>query len=527
MIRINEIKLNINTPFKKIKPKICKILKINEKNLKRVFIIKKSLDTRDKKNILYVYNVVIETKNISEDYIVFNAKNKNISIYQKKYFNPLIIKNKIKTNKNFIVVGSGPSGLFSSYILALNGFKPILLERGDEIEKRKIKVLNFINYDILDENSNVSFGDGGAGTFSDGKLYTRVDSNSEINNYFLNLLIKFGAKKEILYNNEPHIGTDCLTDILINLKKEILNLGGKFLYNYYWSPFDKIYGINNDNIILVGIGNSSRDTFNELYKFGFDLKPKDFAIGYRVIHESSLINKSIYGDENLYKKLGNANYHLKYHDNFFNKTAYSFCMCPGGYVINSSNFKNHLSINGMSFNDRNNKYSNSAIVININVDDYLIDNNPLSGVNFQNKIENEFFKIGNGKIPYCFFNDFYNETKNANIDIKNMFYSNSIYKNNFKNILRHNIKTFDFNEIFVKAMFHFNSIIDGFANKNTIICGIESRTSSPIKIDRNFENESNIKNVYPIGEGLGHGGGIVSCAIDGIKTALKIVERYK
>ena len=204
-------------------------------------------------------------------------------------------------------------------------------------------------------------------------------------------------------------------------------------------------------------------------------------------------------------------------------------MCPGGYVVNSSNFKNHLSINGMSFYNRDNIYSNSAIVINIDTSDYLDLTNPLSGIEFQNKIESEFFKIGNGKIPYCRFSDFIykNSNINSNVNTEKMFYSKSIYCKNLKNILYNNIKTFDFNKIFIDAMEYFNKKIDGFSSPETIISGVESRTSSPIKLDRDDNFESNVKNVFPIGEGLGHGGGIVSCAIDGIKTSLKIIERYK
>ncbi len=527
MIRINEIKISINSSFDKVKSKISKILKTNISNIDKITIIRKSVDTRDKKNILYVYNVAVTTKNIDEVKIVSKINNKLVSIYQKKEFNPCVIKKPYFINKNIVIVGSGPSGLFAAYIFALNGFKPIILERGDKVENRKNKILDFVNRDILDENSNISFGEGGAGTFSDGKLYTRVDNGSEISYYLMNLLIKFGADEDILYDYEPHIGTDCLSKVIINLRKEIEKLGGKFINNYFWYPTDKTYGIKNDNIILLAIGNSSRDTFFELQKYGFNLKQKGFAIGYRVIHRADLINLAIYGDKNLSKKLGNASYHLKYTDRTINKTAYSFCMCPGGYVVNSSNFKNYISINGMSFSDRDNVYSNSAIVVNIETNDFKDKKNPLAGVELQKEIENSFYEIGKGKIPYCKLADFIETTNNSDVSVEKMFYTKSIYYKNLRSVLDNKIKTFNFNKVFLDAMNYFDNIIDGFANYETIVAGIESRTSSPISLDRDENYESNIKNVYPIGEGLGHGGGIVSCAIDGMKVALKIIERYK
>lgn len=532
MIQINQIKLNIDSDFKKIIKKIENILKINANSikLKDIRILRKSIDTRNKRNILYVYNVAVDLKN--DDYektIVKKLNNKNILLYVNHEFNPII--SKLKNNNSVIVVGSGPAGLFASYTLALNGYKPIVIEQGERVENRINTVRDFSLNNILNVNSNVSFGEGGAGTFSDGKLYTRTDSKDYLNKFVLKTFIKFGADEKILYDYSPHIGTDILSKIVINLRNEIIKLGGEFIYNYKWKVNDSEYGINSNKKIILAIGNSSRDTFIDLYNNGFNIIPKDFAMGYRVIHEVDLINRGIYGEKyiEVAKKNGNASYHLKYHSDKYNKALYSFCMCPGGFVINSSNSNKFLSINGMSYNKRDNIYSNSAIVINISKDDFLISGNPLSGVLLQEKIESISYKIGQGNIPYCRFEDFLNRnnTTGGVENAEKMFYNKSKYSKDVVKIFDNAFKFFNFSELFIEAMNYFNTIIDGFSDNDTIVAAVESRTSSPIKIERNKNCECNIKNVYPSGEGLGYGGGIVSSAIDGIKVALNIIKEIE
>lgn len=526
MIKINQIKLNIDLDFNKIFKKISKILNINEDNIVKdsIKILKKSIDLRDKKNICYVYNIAIEVKN--ENIILKNNKNDNISIYIENNNDIKIEKDiKITEHNRPLIIGFGPAGIFCAYILALNGLKPIILERGKEYIERYKDVKNFLENENLNTNSNISFGEGGAGTFSDGKLNTNNNDKSGFINIVLKTFVKFGANEKILYENNSHIGTDILKNIITNMKNEIVSLGAEIKYNYCWTYEDSINNKYKSPKIIC-IGNSARDTFYNLYQNGFDLKSKSIAMGFRLAHKQNIINEYQYTDINIKNKLGNASYKLIH--KYKNKTTYSFCTCPGGYIINSSNFENFTSINGMSYSDRGNIYINSAIVINFDKNDYDF-NDPFSILNIQKELEKKTFNLSNGKIPYCYLGDFYdkNYKKQENNDIDKCFLGKYEYNKNLVNLFKNTDIKFDFNDIFLNSLQYFGKIIKGFDSFDTIVAGIESRTSSPVSLDRDINYMSNIKDYYPCGEGLGHGGGIMSCAVDGIKCAYKIIERYK
>ena len=343
MIRINQIKLNINANFDTIYQKISKILKIstdaiNKDNIK---ILKKSIDLRDKNNICYVYNIAVDVDN--EENILFTNKDNNVSKY---IDNNIIDFNKhyninIKEMNRPIIIGFGPAGMFCAYVLALNGLKPIILERGKEYNERFENVNQFLENGRLDENSNISFGEGGAGTFSDGKLNTNNNDKDGLMQFVLYTFVKFGADKKILYENNSHIGTDLLKTIIQNLRKEIISLGSEVRFNYKWSYNDDINQFYHSPKILC-IGNSARDTFYDLYKNGFDIKSKSIAMGFRVAHKQDIINEYQYNNKNIAITLGNATYKLVHKHN--NKSIYSFCTCPGGYIINSSNFDYYTSV---------------------------------------------------------------------------------------------------------------------------------------------------------------------------------------
>lgn len=526
MVKINQIKISIDSNFDNIYKKIQNILKLKTKDIDfdSMIILRKTVDYRDKNNICFVYNIAVKL-NIDEKKYLDNIKNNNITIYENK---PLLIdKNKIVDNKieeydKPIIVGFGPSGIFCAYILTLFGINPIVLERGKSIEERDIDVKNFIKSNILNENSNISFGEGGAGTYSDGKLNTRINDNNGFINFVLETFVKFGADENILYESDAHIGTDKLKIIITNIRNYLLEKGVIIKYNYKWTYEDEINNKYKGPKVL-SIGNCSRDTFINLINNKFEIQIKPFAIGFRVAHNTELINNSIYV-KNYNEVLGNAHYKLINHIN--DKTIYSFCMCPGGYIINSSSQNNLTSINGMSFSDRNNIFSNSAIVININEND-VKSNNPIDFIKFQEKYESKNYRLSNGKIPYCFLSNFKNNDKiNHNIDnIDKCFYGQYEYNPNLVNIF--DDIGFNFNDLFVSSMNKFSNNINCFNNDNTIVAGIETKTSSPIKLDRNENLMTSIHNYYPCGEGLGHGGGIVSCAVDGLKVGLKIIERYK
>ena len=541
MLRINQIKININHSDYDLRVIIAKTinLSVDDINWSTLIILHKSIDARDRFNIKFVYNVAFdlfkEKKHLYDNKHLL--KKPNISIYNEVIFNPKV--DCVLKSKRPIVVGFGPAGIFASYILALNGFKPIVIERGKSIEERTKDVEKFFDTMELDENSNVCFGEGGAGAFSDGKLNTNNKDRTGIYRFILETFVKFGTSDKILYENLPHIGTDKLVLVIKNIRDEILRLGGEIHFNTKFSVKD---GMLSETPTILAIGNSSRDTFKELIKCGFDVKSKPFAVGYRIANRQEMINVSQYGSSNNEKYreiLGAATYKLTY-DVGNGHSVYSFCMCPGGYIINSSHTKNRLAINGMSYNDRSGKYANSAIVesispsdiskLNIEIDDVYMHEDisyenklALKSIAFQEMIEKRNYDLENGFIPY------YTNNKSFVCEGE-IFKAKAKFCENIKSVYEDLPFDFNINIDIEKALAHFNKIIPGFYDINEkskdiyVIAGVETKTSSPVKLERDENFMCNIKNFYPCGEGLGHGGGIMSCAADGINVALKVIE---
>ena len=575
MYKLNQIKLNINHSDADFKSKIAKTLKVKVSDIDwaTLIILHKSIDARDKNNILFVYNIAFDFAGArmgehSEPAVGADTI-RPLEKYEPVSFNPSVGADTIRaqsvressTSHNTprpVVVGFGPAGIFASYIFALNGLKPIIIERGKSLDDRIKDVDKFFKTMELDEESNVCFGEGGAGAFSDGKLNTNNKDKTGIYHFILETFVKFGADERILYENMPHIGTDKLVDVIKNIRDEIIRLGGEIHYNTKW----KCTG-SQDTPIVLAIGNSSRDTFRELIENGFDLKPKPFAIGYRIAHRQSMIDEAQYGGARKTRqyegsasirpyedKLGPATYKLTY-DVGNGHSVYSFCMCPGGYIINSSNYKGMLSINGMSYNDRNGKYANSAIVETITPEDILGSQaSPLQAttecrlpqkqalkmIEFQEMIEKRAFELEKGFIPYV-------TSEGSDICPEEVFKGQAKYSEKLKTVFDDLGLKFNINEDIEKALKHFNKIIPGFCSGSQssplqgttecrplqttlpfLIAGVETRTSSPVKLDRDENYMCNVPNYYPCGEGLGHGGGIISCAADGVKVAMKICE---
>lgn len=519
MIRIKQLKLPITHDEKDIESLIIKKLNIKKEDIAKIKINKKSIDAR--KDINYVYEVDIETN--KEKQIL----NKNIKDVSKTPIEKYTFKAEGKeTLKNRpIIIGSGPAGLFTAHLLAKHGYKPIIIERGEQIEKRIKTVENFWKTNNLNPESNIQFGEGGAGTFSDGKLNTTIkDKNFRIK-YILETFKKNGAPKEITYIKNPHIGTDYLRKVIINIRNEIIEMGGTFLFN---TCLKDIKIDNNEiteiitnkesiktNVLVLAIGHSSRDTIKMLNK-NLIMKPKPFAIGIRVQHPQKWIN------DNQYKKysnlLPNASYKLTYNVN--GRGIYSFCMCPGGFVINASSEKNKIAINGMSNYKRDEENANSAIVVTITPNDF--GNNPLDGIKFQGKLEEKTCKIGNGNIPVQLLKDFKENKKSHKFGKINPIFKGGYELTNIKEIFPPYIS-----EALEKGITYFGTKIKNFDDDDTILAAIESRTSSPVRIERNEEFQSNIKGIYPCGEGAGYAGGIISAAVDGIKVAEEIAKKYK
>lgn len=528
MIRISNIKLSLDSKEDIIKVKILKKLKINENELIKYKIFKQSLDARKKNNIHFIYIVDVLVKN--EKKLLNKIKDKDITItpdYSYKYQSgKVILKN------NPIIVGFGPSGLFCALIMAELGLKPIVFERGEDIDTRKKSVKKFWNTGILNTESNVQFGEGGAGTFSDGKLTTRI-KNSRCRKV-LEEFVKAGAPEDILYSYSPHIGTDILSDVVKNIREKIKSLGGQVFFNSKLTDIiikeNKIRGIKiNDNFVetenlILAIGHSARDTFEMIYKNKIDIEQKPFAMGLRIEHKQKSINFSQYGDENLANLIGAANYKLTYTTKK-GRGVYTFCMCPGGYVVASSSEKNHLCINGMSYHSRSGENSNSALLVQIFPQDFESDH-PLAGMYLQREIEKKAFINGGGNYnaPTQLLGDFLNKKVSKSFkDIK------PTYKPDVKFSDMDNIFPEFMTEALREAIIEMGKKLKGFDYENAVLTAVEARSSSPIRILRDNETLESIKinGLYPAGEGAGYAGGIISAAVDGIMIAEKVFEKNK
>lgn len=511
---------NIKIPYDKdesfLREKIER--EINKKNFKYK-IYKKSIDAR--RGIFFVYQVLVDLDLKDIDKKIVKKLRNNIAEFQEE---KLEIKNK-NNIKTAVIVGTGPAGLFATYALSKSGVEVTLIERGKPVDERvkDIEILHKIGK--LDENSNVQFGEGGAGTFSDGKLTSR--SKDKKVSHIFDIFVKNGAPEDILYEQKPHIGTDILCDVIKNMRNEIEKCGAIYKFSEKLIDF-KITDGNLDKIItdkgeyqadvyILAIGNSARDTFVVLDKYNL-VEQKPFAVGFRIEHKRKNIELSQYGM--ISEKLPSATYQLNVTDKDEEHSVYTFCMCPGGYVINSSSIEGKLCINGMSYHDRSGENSNSAIVAT--VDSKIFGEGNLAGMNFQNKIEKRAYELGCGKAPVQRVKDFLenrvteklgevNPTFKPDYTFKNL---NDIYPDSINHAIKNALNVMD-------------KRVNGFCDDDAILTGVETRTSSPIRIVRKDYRSERIKNLYPIGEGAGYSGGIISSALDGLKCAIEILEGDK
>ncbi len=515
MIRIKNIKIYEDIKDSEILNYVLKNNKLNIKDVKSWNIFKKSIDARDKNNVHYVYTIDLELN---------GEKEKRFEKVEKYSFPKIDVKR--KSSFRPVIVGFGPAGMFAGLILAEYGLKPIILEQGSKVEQRIKDVQEFRNKGILNPLSNVQFGEGGAGTFSDGKLNT---GNTNIySRKVLEEFVRFGAPKEILYTSKPHIGTDNLVDVVKNIREYIISKGGEIFFNEKVTNFNikdgKIFSViakkeyQTDTVILA-IGHSARDTVRKLFDLGVKIEPKDFAIGVRIEHLQQMIDEAQYGNKTKLK-LPSADYKLVYHAKN-GRVAYSFCMCPGGEVIASSSEPETIVTNGMSKFSRDGENANSALLINVKTSDFESDN-PLSGMDFQEKIEKEAYILGgkNYFAPIQRVEDFLNNKKTLELGKIKPTYMPGVTKSNLNEILPEFVS-----ETLKEALIELNKKLNCFAEKDAILTGVETRTSSAVKIVRDKETLlSNIEGLYPCGEGAGYAGGIMTSAIDGIKCAIKIIS---
>ena len=523
MLRLENIKIYEDLTEEDVVKKACQKYKINYKDVKEYSIFKKSIDARKKDNIFYNYTIDIE--------YVGSKKIKNIKEVSRENFD-LKIDIKRKSKKKIVIVGAGPAGLFCALTLVQNGIKPIIIEQGKRVEDRKKDVEEFLKTGKLNKNSNIQFGEGGAGTFSDGKLTTGV--NNPLCRKILYEFVKFGAPKQIMYVNKPHIGTDNLINVIANIRNHIIENGGEFLFEEQVVDFEiinkkidtiiskninteKIREIKTDTVIFA-IGHSARKLFEKMYEKGLNLEKKNFSVGVRIEHKQDMINKSQYGTQTKLK-LPPAEYKLVYHGK--ERSCYTFCMCPGGTVMASSSDENEIVTNGMSKFARDGENANSAVLVTVTPEDFK-GNSPLEGIYFQKKLEEAAFILGGNNFyaPIQTVGDFFENKKTTKIGNVKPTYKPGVTLSNLQEILPDYIV-----QTLKEGLLDFDKKIKGFADKDAIITGVETRSSSPVRVVRNDNCESNINGIYPCGEGAGYAGGIMTAAMDGIKCAIEVLKK--
>ncbi|MCD7818912.1 MAG: FAD-dependent oxidoreductase [Lachnospiraceae bacterium] len=549
VVRINELKLRPGHSQADFENELCRMLMIQNNNSDEAVpeyeIIRRSIDARKKPELFYVYTVDVYLPRAKA--VVKKLRNRHVTVVDSvKYVFPCTFSGeKMAAAQRPVIVGSGPAGLFCSLMLARTGLRPILIERGEDIDRRTKSVSHFWNTGELNPTSNVQFGEGGAGTFSDGKLNSMIKDPDGRVRFVLHEFVKAGADPAILWNNKPHIGTDVLAHVVKNIRHEIIQLGGEVRFETCLTGIKSEKGryileLNNgENVIqtdkvVLAIGHSARDTFWMLQNSGFAMEAKAFAVGLRAEHSQKLINFSMYGTENT-EELGAAPYKLT-HKCANGRGVYSFCMCPGGYVVNASSEPGMTAVNGMSYSGRDGKNANSAIVVTVKPEDYRSfylnssyrftesdsnrncdypGNDPLAGIVFQQMLESSAWACGKGKIPVQRFEDYCQGIPSCEPGILLPEIKGQWCMTNLRSILPEEL-----NNSIIEGMHAFGTKINGFDAADVLLSGVESRTSSPVRILRDSQFQSiTFPGIYPCGEGAGYAGGITSAAVDGIKVA--------
>ena len=521
MMLINNVFLPLETDFTDINKIVAEQLKLDVSKILSSYLYKKSVDARKRENIVFCCSFVAEIDRTLEKRII--QKNKNVTSFVKKDY---CWNRAVSSDKRPVIIGFGPAGMFAALLLARSGLRPIVIERGEDADSRMNSVKNFFNGGKLNTESNVQFGEGGAGTFSDGKLNTGIkDFRCKT---VLETFVEFGAPERILYEAKPHIGTDILLKVVKNIRKEIISCGGEVRFNCRAIGFsydDEISSVKlsdsseilTDNVILA-TGHSARDVYRYLKAENIKMCQKPFAVGVRIEHLQKDINKALYGRFAGHPALEAAPYKLAVHLED-GRGVFTFCMCPGGEVINSSSEEGYIAVNGMSYSNRDGLNANSALLVSVLPEDFPSDD-VLAGCDFQYEIEKKAFDVAGGSVPVTTvghllygdkaeFTDVFPTVKPKTVfaelsDIFPCFIIDAI-KNSFPLL---------------------DKKLNGFSKASSVISAPETRSSSPVRIlrDENMESLS-IKGLYPCGEGAGYAGGITSAAVDGLLCAEKIIEK--
>ena len=520
MIRLRDISLPPEHNAHQLQFEAAQMLHISNSKVKQLRLVRRSVDARKKPNVRIIYTIDVEVDG-NEKRILKQSGCKRASLAPVSYYKAP--KNIPAPEKRPVVVGFGPAGMFAALILAMAGWKPLVLERGEDAESRHEKVQKFFATGELDVKSNVQFGEGGAGTFSDGKLNTGVN-NPRIG-WILEQFVKAGAREDVLYDAKPHVGTDVLLTVVQNLRQRIIKLGGEVRFNTQVTGLlldgDKLVGLKTadgeeipcDRAVLA-IGHSARDTFEMLDSMGIPMEPKPFAMGVRIEHKQTMVDASQYGEHN--PVLPPADYKLVEH--LEDATVYTFCMCPGGYVVAAASEEGRIVTNGMSYADREGENANAALLVTVNPADFPYEGT-LGGMKWQREIEERAYNVsGSYAAPAQLVGDFLAGKPSVGPGAVEPTYQPGVHWCDLREVLPGRIT-----DAIAEALPRLDGKLKGFAGGDAVMTAPETRSSSPARILRDETKQSKISGLYPCGEGAGYAGGIMSAAIDGIQVAEAIL----
>lgn len=530
-VLIPALRQNLEDTEKSFRLRAAKQLSLRPEDIRGLKVVRQSLDARKKNDLFYSVHCLVTVEEGVAKRLLSNPKLHAETVTAQKP-EPLVHGNEPRRGA-IVVAGFGPGGIFAGWLLAKEGYRPIIVERGKDMERRTADVEQYWVSGYPDPDSNPLFGEGGAGAFSDGKLTSRSkDSRGDL---VLELLHKAGAPEEILRLSKPHVGTDKLREVVQNLRKEILAMGGEVRFETCFTGVTMENGTLRSitlrhkgqeetlpcDALVLAIGQGARDTYTYLYDHGFAMAPKPFAVGVRAEHPQSMVNVSQYGNFATHPRLGAAEYRLTARSG--NRGVYTFCMCPGGYVVGSSAKAGEMVVNGMSYFARDGVNANAAVVVQVSPEDF--GTGALDGMYFQQKLEQDAWKLGggNGLAPACRVGDYLRGQKTTVFDGVQPTFRPGVVGTKLADCLP------DFVAAGIQEGLQvFGRQLKGYDREDAVLTAVESRTSAPLRILRDEEGQSvSHKNVYPVGEGAGYAGGIVSAAIDGLRAAERIISRFR